>query len=41
MRKAARISADAHCAAMQACRPGMNEAEMHATLVHALHAQPV
>lgn len=34
MRKAARISADAHIAAMQVCAPGMNEAEIHATLTH-------
>lgn len=34
MRKAATISADAHVRAMKACRPGMNEAELSAELVH-------
>lgn len=30
MRKAGRISAEAHIGAMQACKPGMNEADIHA-----------
>jgi len=34
MRRAARVSADAHILAMQACKPGLNEADIHATLVH-------
>jgi Xaa-Pro aminopeptidase len=34
MRRAARISADAHARAMRACRPGMTEAELHAELLH-------
>ena len=34
MRKAAEISAAAHRRAMTACRPGMNEAELAAELVH-------
>lgn len=34
MQKAARISAAAMRRAMQTCRPGMNEAEIHAELVH-------
>ena len=35
MRKSARIAAKAHQRAMQICKPGMNEAEIHAELLHA------
>ncbi len=34
MRQAAKISADAHCKAMQACQPGMYEYQLEATLLH-------
>ncbi len=34
MQRAARISADAMTRAMRACRPGMNETELHAELVY-------
>jgi Xaa-Pro aminopeptidase len=34
MRKSARVAAEAHRRAMQLCRPGMNEAEIHAGLLH-------
>ncbi len=34
MRKAAKVAIEAHCEAMQHCRPGMNEAEIHAGLLH-------
>ena len=34
MKKAARISATAMFRAMQVCKPGMNEAEIHAELLH-------
>jgi Xaa-Pro aminopeptidase len=34
MRKSARIAAEAHKLAMRTCRPGMNEAEIHAGLIH-------
>ena len=34
MRKSARIAASAHQRAMQVCKPGMNEAEIHAELLH-------
>jgi Xaa-Pro aminopeptidase len=34
MRKSARIAAKAHQQAMQICKPGMNEAEVHAELLH-------
>jgi Xaa-Pro aminopeptidase len=34
MRKSARIAAMAHQRAMQVCKPGMNEAEIHAELLH-------
>jgi Xaa-Pro aminopeptidase len=34
MRKSARIAAKAHKRAMQVCKPGMNEAEIHAELLH-------
>ncbi len=37
MRKAARISAGAHCRAMKLCRPGMNEYEVEAELLHEFH----
>ncbi len=34
MRKAAEISAEAHCQAMKACQPGMHEYELEAELLH-------
>jgi len=34
MRKSARVAAAAHQRAMQVCKPGMNEAEIHAELLH-------
>jgi Xaa-Pro aminopeptidase len=34
MRKAARVGMDAQLNAIAACKPGMNEAEIHATLIH-------
>lgn len=34
MRKSARIASRAHKRAMQVCKPGMNEAEIHAELIH-------
>ncbi len=34
MRKSARIASRAHKRAMQLCKPGMNEAEIHAELLH-------
>jgi Xaa-Pro aminopeptidase len=34
MRKSSRIAAIAHQRAMQVCKPGMNEAEIHAELLH-------
>jgi Xaa-Pro aminopeptidase len=34
MRKSARVAAAAHLRAMEYCRPGMNEAEIHALLLH-------
>ena len=34
MRKSARVAAAAHKRAMQTCRPGMNEADIHAELLH-------
>jgi len=34
MRKSARIAASAHQRAMQVCQPGMNEADIHAELLH-------
>jgi Xaa-Pro aminopeptidase len=34
MRKSARIASSAHRRAMQTCKPGMNEAEIHAELLH-------
>ena len=38
MRRAARISADAHIRAMRSCRPGMFEYELDAELLHAFAA---
>ena len=38
MRKAARIAADAHIRAMRATRPGMNEHEVEAELLHAFRS---
>ncbi len=38
MRKSARIAAAAHRRAMQVCKPGMNEAEIHAELMHTFTA---
>ncbi|NEV63050.1 Xaa-Pro aminopeptidase [Thiorhodococcus minor] len=35
MRRAARISAEAHCRLMQLCRPGMHEYDLEAELEHA------
>ncbi len=34
MRKSARVAVEAHKRAMRVCRPGMNEAEIHAELIH-------
>jgi Xaa-Pro aminopeptidase len=34
MRRASRVAIEAHEGAMRACRPGMNEAEIHAGLLH-------
>jgi len=34
MRKSSRVAAKAHQRAMQVCKPGMNEAEIHAELLH-------
>lgn len=39
MRRAARVAADAHICAMQVCKPGINEADIHATLVHAFMSE--
>jgi len=39
MRKAADISARAHCLAMQACQPGMYEYQLEATLLHSFMQQ--
>jgi Xaa-Pro aminopeptidase len=39
MRKAARIAADAHVRAMRAVRPGMNEHEIEAELLHAFRRE--
>ena len=38
MRKSARIAAQAHIRAMQICRPGMNEAEIHAEFARSFTA---
>jgi Xaa-Pro aminopeptidase len=34
MRRSARVAAEAHKRAMRVCRPGMNEADIHAELMH-------
>ena len=34
LKKSARIAAEAHRRAMQVCKPGMNEADIHAELLH-------
>jgi Xaa-Pro aminopeptidase len=39
MQTAASISARAHCAAMQTCKPGMKEYEIEATLMHSFMQQ--
>ncbi len=39
MRKSARVAANAHRRAMQICKPGMNEADVHAELLHAFTRQ--
>jgi len=39
MRKSAKIAADAHVRAMRATRPGMNEHEVEAELLHAFRSQ--
>jgi Xaa-Pro aminopeptidase len=39
MRKSARVAAEAHCRAMQVCRPGLTEADIHAELLHTFTAQ--
>lgn len=38
MRKSARVAEAAHRRAMQVCKPGMNEAEIHAELLHTFTA---
>ncbi len=38
MRKSARVAAEAHRRAMQLCRPGMTEGQIHAELLHAFTA---
>jgi Xaa-Pro aminopeptidase len=38
MRRSARVAAQAHIRAMQECRPGMNEAEIHALMVQTFMA---
>ena len=38
MRKAARVTCEAHMRAMQACRPGMHEYEIEAELLHAFRS---
>jgi Xaa-Pro aminopeptidase len=35
MRQSARVAIEAHEEAMRSCRPGLNEADIHATLLHA------
>lgn len=37
MRRAAKVSAEAHRQAMRCCRPGMNEAEIHGELLRVFH----
>jgi Xaa-Pro aminopeptidase len=39
MRRAGRISARAHVRAMEVCKPGLNEADIHATLTHAFMSE--
>ena len=39
MRKSARIAAEAHKHAMRICKPGMNEAEIHAGLLHSFFSE--
>jgi Xaa-Pro aminopeptidase len=39
MRKSARVAIEAHQRAMQVCRPGMNEAQIHAELLHTFVSQ--
>ncbi|MBK1721429.1 Xaa-Pro aminopeptidase [Thiocystis violacea] len=39
MRRAAQISADAHCRLMQLCRPGMRESDLEAEFQHACATQ--
>jgi len=39
MRRAARVAIDAHKSAMQVCKPGMNEADIHAQLLHSFTRQ--
>jgi Xaa-Pro aminopeptidase len=34
MRRSAKVAGEAHVRAMQACRPGLNEADIHAELLH-------
>ncbi len=38
MRQSARVAAEAHCRAMQVCRPGMTEGQIHAELLHTFTA---
>ena len=43
MRKSAKVAIEAHERAMRTCRPGMNEAEIHAELMHTFirnHCEP-
>jgi Xaa-Pro aminopeptidase len=43
MRRAAKVAIEAHEQAMRSCRPGMNEAEIHAGLLHTFtrhHCEP-
>jgi Xaa-Pro aminopeptidase len=39
MRRSARVAIEAHQRAMQVCKPGMNEAEIHAELLHAFTSE--
>jgi Xaa-Pro aminopeptidase len=39
MRKSAKVAIEAHQRAMQVCRPGMNEAQIHAELLHTFVSQ--
>jgi Xaa-Pro aminopeptidase len=38
MRASARVAAEAHCRAMQVCKPGMTEGQIHAELLHTFTA---